>query len=88
MRTQTILSVTGLTVLTSVVGYAIYFDYKRRNDPAFRSALRRDKKRTHKALQKQTENHKKEVAAAIEEAVRSVNEPGSLPSGVEDKERM
>lgn len=40
MRTSTAATVAGVTVATSVLAYAIYFDYKRRNDTTFRKKLR------------------------------------------------
>ena len=40
MRTSTAVTVAGVTVATSVLAYAVYFDYKRRNDTAFRKKLR------------------------------------------------
>lgn len=39
-RSSTILTITGFTFLSGVVAYAVYFDYKRRNDAAFRKKLR------------------------------------------------
>ena len=40
-RTSTILTVAGVTVLGGALAYAVYFDYKRRNDTAFRKKLRK-----------------------------------------------
>ena len=37
---KTFITVAAVTTLTLVVGYAAYFDYKRRNDAAFRKRLR------------------------------------------------
>jgi import receptor subunit TOM20 len=39
VNTSTVLTVTGITLATSFVGYAVYFDYQRRNNPAFRKKL-------------------------------------------------
>ena len=39
-RTSTILTVAGVTVLGGALAYVVYFDYKRRNDAAFRKKLR------------------------------------------------
>lgn len=39
-RTSTFLTIAGVTVLSGFVAYAIYFDYKRRNDVDFRKKLR------------------------------------------------
>jgi hypothetical protein len=35
----TVLSVVGVTAVVAVVGYAVWFDQKRRNDPGFRRQL-------------------------------------------------
>ena len=39
-RTSTILTIAGVTVLGGALAYAVYFDYKRRNDAEFRKKLR------------------------------------------------
>jgi len=40
MKTSTAVTVAGVTAATGVLAYAIYFDYKRRNDITFRKKLR------------------------------------------------
>ena len=40
-RVSTVLTVAGVTVLGGLVAYAVYFDYKRRNDVEFRKRLSR-----------------------------------------------
>jgi uncharacterized membrane protein YebE (DUF533 family) len=40
MKTSTAVTVAGVTVATGVLAYAVYFDYKRRNDTSFRKKLR------------------------------------------------
>ncbi|KAH7931323.1 MAS20-domain-containing protein [Leucogyrophana mollusca] len=47
-RSTTILTVASVAV-GSLVAYAVYFDYKRRNDASFRKQLRKDKKRVAKS---------------------------------------
>jgi import receptor subunit TOM20 len=49
-RTTTILTVAGVTLAASVVAYAAYFDYKRRNDIDFRKKLRKQKKKVDKSI--------------------------------------
>lgn len=39
-RTSTIFTIAGVTVVGGLVAYALYFDYKRRNDVEFRRKLR------------------------------------------------
>ncbi len=38
-RTSTVLALVGISVVASLATYAVYFDYKRRNDVAFRKQL-------------------------------------------------
>jgi hypothetical protein len=40
-RASTVLSVVGITTVVAVVGYAIWFDQKRRHDAEFRRQLRK-----------------------------------------------
>ena len=39
-RTTSVLTVAAVTVLGGLFAYAVYFDYKRRNDSDFRKKLR------------------------------------------------
>ncbi|KIK67618.1 hypothetical protein GYMLUDRAFT_215760 [Collybiopsis luxurians FD-317 M1] len=48
-RTTSVLTVAGITAL-GLVAYAVYFDYKRRNDVNFRKKLKKDKKRVDKSI--------------------------------------
>ncbi|THH15205.1 hypothetical protein EW146_g5224 [Bondarzewia mesenterica] len=50
-RTATVLTVAGVSLLA----YAVYFDYKRRNDVAFRKKLRKDKKKVDKTVAQSTD---------------------------------
>ncbi|KAL0580513.1 mitochondrial import receptor subunit tom20 [Marasmius crinis-equi] len=49
-QTARVLTIAGITVLTGVLAYAAYFDYKRRNDVGFRKNLRKQKKRVDKSI--------------------------------------
>ncbi|TFK81511.1 MAS20-domain-containing protein [Polyporus arcularius HHB13444] len=60
-RTTSVLTVAAVTVLGGLVAYAVYFDYKRRNDSDFRKKLRKDKKK----VTKQTEQAKAVSDAAV-----------------------
>jgi uncharacterized membrane protein YebE (DUF533 family) len=40
MKTSTAVTTAGVTAAIGVLAYAVYFDYKRRNDTAFRKKLR------------------------------------------------
>lgn len=88
MQASTVVSVTTATLITGFVGYAVYFDYKRRNDPAFRSQLKKDRKRTSKELKKQSEKKGKEAEMTIDKTIKDLNAPGALPTDVTEKEAV
>lgn len=64
---------------------AFYFDYKRRNDPEFRKALKRDKKRHAKSQKAQAEAAHAEQRRLLVAAVRDAQMEG-FPTDVEEKE--
>lgn len=64
---------------------AFYFDYKRRNDPEFRKALKRDKKRHAKTQKAQAEAANAEQRRLLVAAVRDAQREG-FPTDVEEKE--
>ncbi|ORY85610.1 mitochondrial outer membrane translocase complex, subunit Tom20 domain-containing protein [Protomyces lactucae-debilis] len=83
-RTTILAGVT--TVAVGVVAYAAYFDYRRRNDPTFRKAIRREQKRV-SSLEKEKA---REAQVGEEETLKrahrqAMDEP--LPSSPEEKEQ-
>ena len=68
-----------------VTGYAVYFDHKRRTDPEFRKALKRESRREARAAKEQAEAQGEEQKQAIKMAVEEAREEG-FPTDVEDKE--
>jgi len=86
MRTSTIVAASVGTVVTGLVAYAFYFDHKRRNDPEFRKALKRESRRQAKAAKEEAEAHGARQKAAIKAAVEESKEEG-FPTDVEEKER-
>ncbi|KAI9069255.1 MAS20-domain-containing protein [Trametes sanguinea] len=54
-RTSTIFTVAAVTVISGLVAYAVYFDYKRRNDTEFRKKLRKEKKKVTKKQAEQAQ---------------------------------
>ncbi len=65
--------------------YAVYFDHKRRSDPEFRKALKRESRREARAAKEEAEAQGVQQKQAIEYAVREAREEG-FPTDVEDKE--
>lgn len=74
-----------MLTLTVYAGYAVYFDHKRRSDPEFRKALKRESRREARAAKEQAEAQGQEQKQAIKTAVDEAKEEG-FPTDVEDKE--
>ncbi|WFD45028.1 mitochondrial import receptor subunit tom20 [Malassezia psittaci] len=88
MRWSTALAYTGVTFSVAAVGYAMYFDYRRRNDVEFRKLLRKQSKQSSKQAHREEKAAKKEQTAMIEQAIKDVAKPGVLPTGVQEKEKF
>ncbi|KAF8936743.1 hypothetical protein EDD21DRAFT_374531 [Dissophora ornata] len=87
MKTSTIVAATVGTLAVATIGYAIYFDQKRRGDPEFRRKLKKEKKR---ALKQQKEEEKKKVTMttqSAEEALASIKEE-EFPTSMEEREKF
>ncbi|KAL9083437.1 MAG: hypothetical protein Q9159_005788 [Coniocarpon cinnabarinum] len=85
LRPTTVVAATVGTAVTGFLAYAVYFDYKRRNDTEFRKNLNKQKRKTAKAAKAQAEGaanrERREIRALVDEA----NEEG-YPEKAEDKE--
>lgn len=68
-----------------VAAYAVYFDYKRRNDPQFRKQLKKESKRQARAAKEEAEANTVRQREAIRAAVEEAKEEG-FPTDVEEKE--
>ncbi|KAJ4342715.1 mitochondrial import receptor subunit tom20 [Didymella glomerata] len=85
IKTSTIVALSVGTVVTGLLAYAVYFDNKRRNDPEFRKALKKESKRTQRAAKEEAEHHGAEQKKLIREAVAAANEEG-FPKDPEEVE--
>ncbi|KAL6244230.1 mitochondrial import receptor subunit tom20 [Rhinocladiella similis] len=85
MKTSTIVSISVGTAVTGLIAYAVYFDYKRRNDPGFRKALKRESRRQARIAKEEAEiqgkRQREEVKLAVQEAIEE-----GFPTDVEEKE--
>ena len=85
LRPTTVVAATVGTAVTGFLAYAFYFDYRRRHDPGFRKALKRQSRKTAKAAKAEAEEvdnrERKELRAMVDQA----NEEG-YPDKAEDKE--
>ncbi|KAK5455984.1 mitochondrial import receptor subunit tom20 [Exophiala xenobiotica] len=85
MKTSTIVSLSVGTVVTGLLAYAVYFDYKRRNDPDFRKALKKESRRQARLAKEEAEVQGKRQKEEIKQAVQEAIEEG-FPTDVEEKE--
>jgi len=85
MKTSTIVSISIGTAVTGLVAYAVYFDYRRRNDPDFRKALKRESRRQARIAKEEAElqgNKKREdIISAVQDAIEE-----GFPTDIEEKE--
>ncbi|KAL8644524.1 MAG: hypothetical protein Q9210_007212 [Variospora velana] len=85
VRPTTIALATVGALATGFLAYAFYFDHKRRTDPEFRKALKRESRRIAKAAKEEAEAQGAQQKRAIRQAVDDRQEEG-FPTTVEDKE--
>jgi hypothetical protein len=75
----------NLLLTLNLLAYAIYFDHRRRNDPNFRKALRREHRRQAKAAKEEAEAQGALQREAIKAAMAEAKEEG-FPTDAEEKE--
>ncbi|MCJ1484844.1 hypothetical protein MMC06_005017 [Schaereria dolodes] len=85
IRTSTIIAASVGTIFTGFIAYAIYFDHKRRTDPEFRKALKKESRKEARAAKEQAEAQGAQQKEAIKIAVAEAKEEG-FPTDVEDRE--
>ncbi|GAA5937674.1 TOM complex receptor protein TOM20 [Sporobolomyces koalae] len=80
------LTATGV-IAAATVGYAVYFDYRRRNDAVFRKNLLKEYKKVDKKVKHAQEAGKEQIQAALKRAIELANaEP--VPTTAEGKEQF
>lgn len=87
IRTSTIVGITASTVVTGLIAYALYFDYRRRTDPEFRRQLKRDSKKSQRAAKLEAEASTRARRDEIRALVEQVNSEQSNNS-VEGNEQI
>ncbi|KZZ90442.1 Protein import receptor MAS20-related protein [Moelleriella libera RCEF 2490] len=85
VQTSTVVTATVATAATAIVGYAIYFDYRRRSHAEFRRDLRRNERRQVRAVKEEAEAMTRRQRDALKARVDEAKEEG-FPSGVEERE--
>lgn len=87
MKTSQIV-LTSLSVLgVAGLGYAVYFDHKRRNDPVFRQSLLKQSKKSSKASKKEAAKRAQREDGFIQDLLQEARAPGTFPAGVEEREQ-
>ncbi|KAG8890492.1 hypothetical protein FRB98_007839 [Tulasnella sp. 332] len=78
----------AISVVSGLIAYAAYFDYKRRNDPSFRKKLRKEKRRVDRSKPDNilTPGSSSRNTADIKEALAMIRNE-QLPSSAEQKEQ-
>jgi hypothetical protein len=72
-------------LLIQRTAYAVYFDYRRRNDPEFRKQLKRESRRQARIAKEQAEQKGNQQREEIKRAVQEAIEEG-FPTDIEEKE--
>jgi len=85
MKTSTIVAISVGTTVAGLLAYAAYFDHKRRTDPGFRKALKRESRRQAKLAKEEAEIHEKQQENEIRQAVEEALEEG-FPKDLEERE--
>ncbi|OZJ01847.1 hypothetical protein BZG36_04940 [Bifiguratus adelaidae] len=86
VKASTVALATVSTLALVGIGYALYFDQKRRNDPAFRRKLRKERKKLVKAAKTKEEIDKSEAVNSINAALDAISNE-TFPVSVEEKEK-
>lgn len=86
VKPQTIALVTAGAALTGVLAYALYFDHRRRTDPEFRKALKRETKKQSRIAKEEAEARRAPLRRQIMEIVDQANRD-SGPVDQEEKEQ-
>ncbi|KAI0921650.1 hypothetical protein AcW1_004438 [Taiwanofungus camphoratus] len=89
-RASAIFTLASVTVLGGLVAYAVYFDFKRRNDTEFRKRLRKDKKRVNKQAAQTQESSNASLGISVEELKTALAKlrDEHLPVDSEEKEHF
>lgn len=85
MKTSTVVAISVGTAVAGLLAYAAYFDHKRRTDPGFRKALKRESRRQAKLAKEEAEIHEKQQENEIRQAVEEALEEG-FPRDLEERE--
>ncbi|KAI9499217.1 hypothetical protein BDB00DRAFT_880921 [Zychaea mexicana] len=86
MKPKTFALATAGAVVAATLGYAVYFDHKRRNDPEVRKQMKRERKKVKKAA-KAAEDEAKQGKLKLIDYVLDAVAKETLPATAEEKEK-
>ncbi|KAF9113197.1 hypothetical protein BGX27_002038 [Mortierella sp. AM989] len=87
MKTSTVVAATVGVLAVATIGYAIYFDSKRRNDPEFRRKLKKERKRAQKIALEEAKKLSTKSAQTVEEALANIKDE-DFPASMEEREKF
>ncbi|EWG45756.1 hypothetical protein FVEG_06434 [Fusarium verticillioides 7600] len=85
VQPTTLVTASVATAAAAIVGYAIYFDYQRRNQAEFRRNLRRNERKQARVAKEEAEASTQQQRQSIRIRVEEAKEEG-FPTGVEERE--
>lgn len=85
IRASTVVAATAGALATGFLAYAVYFDHRRRTDPEYRKALKRENKRLAKAAKEEENAKKTEDIKRVKELLAEANAEG-YPTNPEEIE--
>ncbi|GAB7361754.1 hypothetical protein MBLNU230_g1800t1 [Neophaeotheca triangularis] len=85
ISTSTIVLAAGGTIAAGFLGYAVYFDYRRRSDPEFRKGLKKQHKKVSKAQESEAKAAERGQKEKIRRVVDEANDEG-FPKDPEETE--
>ena len=85
VKTSTVVTACVGTVITGVLAYAAYFDHRRRTDPEFRKALKRESKKNAQFAKEEAEAEGLKQRRALRQAMDKANAEG-YPESTEEVE--
>lgn len=83
-----LLAITGVATAISAAGYALYFDYQRRNSPEFRKALKRKLRKQRREEQLANENAKQGKLQDIREFLKAELARNPIPTDPSQVEQV
>ncbi|KAI5960300.1 TOM20 [Candida pseudojiufengensis] len=85
--TSKILAITAVAA-TAITGYAIYFDYQRRNSPNFRKSLKKNQLKQKKLKEKQENESKQSKLENVKTALMEDLVKNPIPTDLNEREQF